>query len=113
MVQAFDGHSNCLSSLVVARPCSSTSSTARCHSPARSRCSASGLLGFEMINKSTMGHLKFAPLGNTATHLPMGLDGIPGMTHVATSKGKSIAELDVPEVPDFLELTDGAQLLFI
>ena len=60
--------------------------------------------GFDMINKKTMGDLKFTPLGNTATHMPQGLGGIPGITHMATSKlKKSIAELDVPEVPDFLE----------
>ena len=60
--------------------------------------------GFDMINKKTMGDLKFTPLGNTATHMPQGLGGIPGITHMATSKlKKSIAELDVPEVPEFLE----------
>ena len=60
--------------------------------------------GFDMITKKTMGDLKFTPLGNTATHLPQGLGGIPGITHMATSKlKKSIADLDVPEVPDFLE----------
>jgi peroxiredoxin family protein len=60
--------------------------------------------GLDMINKKTMGDLKFTPLGNTATHLPQGLGGIPGITHMATSKlKKSIADLDVPEVPDFLE----------
>ncbi len=111
--------------------------------------------GFEMINKKTMHDLKFTMLGNTATHMPQGLGGLPGMTAMATSRlRKSIAELDVPEVPefldqivasgghlwacrmsadmnhltaedlyddvegiisasDFIELTDGAQLLFI
>ncbi|EWT04202.1 hypothetical protein N864_15340 [Intrasporangium chromatireducens Q5-1] len=111
--------------------------------------------GYDMINRKTAAHLKFTPLGNTATHLPQGLGGIPGMTHLATSQmKKSIAELDVPDVPefldqivasgghlwackmsadmqhlteadlrddiegiisasDFMELTDGAQLLFI
>ena len=60
--------------------------------------------GFDMINKKTMGNLKFTPLGNTATHLPQGLGGLPGMTHVATSQmRKAIAELDVPEVPEFLQ----------
>ena len=60
--------------------------------------------GFEMINKKTMGDLKFTMLGNTATHLPQGLGGLPGMTAMATSRlKKSIAELDVPEVPEFLE----------
>jgi len=60
--------------------------------------------GFDMINKKTMGDLKFTPLGNTATHMPQGLGGIPGVTHMATSKlKKSLEDLDVPEVPDFLE----------
>ncbi|MEO6470573.1 MAG: DsrE/DsrF/DrsH-like family protein [Aeromicrobium sp.] len=60
--------------------------------------------GFDMINKETMGDLKFTMLGNTATHMPQGLGGLPGMTAMATSKlKKSIAELDVPEVPEFLE----------
>jgi len=60
--------------------------------------------GFDMINKKTMGDLKFTMLGNTATHMPQGLGGIPGMTAMATSKmKKTIADLDVPEVPEFLE----------
>ena len=60
--------------------------------------------GFDMINKKTMGDLKFTMLGNTATHMPQGLGGLPGMTAVATAKlKKAIADLDVPEVPEFLE----------
>ena len=60
--------------------------------------------GFDMINKKTMGDLKFTMLGNTATHMPQGLGGLPGMTGMATSRlKKSIADLDVPEVPEFLE----------
>ncbi len=60
--------------------------------------------GFDMINKKTMGDLKFTPLGNTATHMPQGLGGIPGVTHMATSKlKKSLEELAIPTVPDFLE----------
>lgn len=51
-----------------------------------------------------MGNLKFTMFGNTATHMPLGLGGLPGMTAMATSKlKKSIADLDVPEVPEFLE----------
>jgi peroxiredoxin family protein len=69
--------------------------------------------GFDMINKKTMGDLKFTMLGNTATHMPQGLGGLPGMTAMATSKlKKSIADLDVPEVPEFLEqiVASGGQL---
>ena len=51
-----------------------------------------------------MGGLKFTMLGNTATHLPQGIGGLPGMTAVATHQmKKQIAEVGVPEVPEFLE----------
>src|SRR5215207_6071708 len=54
--------------------------------------------GFDMITKSRMNDLKFTMLGNTATHLPQGIGGLPGMTAMATAKmKKTIAELDVPE----------------
>jgi peroxiredoxin family protein len=60
--------------------------------------------GFDMINKDTMGDLKFTMLGNTATHLPQGLGGVPGMTALATHQmKKSIEEIGVPEVPEFLQ----------
>ena len=60
--------------------------------------------GLDMITKATMDDLKFTMLGNTATHLPQGLGGLPGMTALATSKlKKAIADLDVPDVPEFLE----------
>ncbi len=60
--------------------------------------------GFDMITKSRMDHLKFTPLGNTATHMPQGLGGIPGMTAMATHlMKKQIAEVGVPEVPELLE----------
>jgi peroxiredoxin family protein len=60
--------------------------------------------GFDMITKSRMADLKFTMLGNTATHLPQGIGGLPGMTAVATHQMKKrIAEAGVPEVPEFLE----------
>jgi peroxiredoxin family protein len=60
--------------------------------------------GFDIINKKTMADLKFTPLGNPATHMPQGLGGLPGVTHLATSRlRQSIADLDVPDVPEFLE----------
>jgi peroxiredoxin family protein len=60
--------------------------------------------GFEMINRKTMHDLHFTPMGNTATHIPNALSGLPGMTSMATHMmKKQIAELDVPEVPEFLE----------
>ncbi len=60
--------------------------------------------GFDMINRKTMGNLKFTPVGNTAAHLPQGLGGLPGMTAIATHQmKKAMADLDIPEVPDFLQ----------
>jgi peroxiredoxin family protein len=67
--------------------------------------------GFDMITKSRMDHLQFSPAGNTAMHMPIGdahlpqaLAPLPGMTAMATRKlKKSIAELGVPEVPEFLD----------
>ena len=65
--------------------------------------------GLEMITKSRMNKLKFTPVGNTATHLPMGLTPFPGMTGMATHQmKKSIAAQGVPEVPEFLEQIVGA-----
>lgn len=60
--------------------------------------------GLDMIHRDTCAHLKFTPVGNTAAHLPQGIGGLPGMTHLATSRmRKAIAELDVPDVPEMLE----------
>jgi peroxiredoxin family protein len=60
--------------------------------------------GFDMITKSRMSDLKFTMLGNTATHMPQGLGGLPGMTALATHQmKKQIAEIGVPTVPEFLQ----------
>jgi peroxiredoxin family protein len=67
--------------------------------------------GFDMIIKSRMNDLKFSPVGNAAMHLPIGdmkmpqaLAPAPGMTAMATKMlKKQIADLGVPEVPDFLD----------
>jgi peroxiredoxin family protein len=67
--------------------------------------------GFDMITKSRMYNLQFSPVGNTAmhlgsgaSHLPQPLAPMPGMTAMATHMlKKSIADLGVPEVPDFLD----------
>jgi peroxiredoxin family protein len=59
--------------------------------------------GFDMITNSRMGELKFTMLGNTATHMPQGLGGLPGMTAMATHQmRKQIAGVGVPDVPEFL-----------
>ena len=69
--------------------------------------------GFDMINRKTQGDLQFSYLGNTAmhppgmfgVHMPQGMAGLPGMTAATTRMmKKQIADLDVPEVPEFLEI---------
>ena len=65
--------------------------------------------GFDMITKSRMNDLKFTPVGNTATHMPMGLTPLHRVTGMATKQmKKTIADLGVPEVPDFLDQIVGA-----
>jgi peroxiredoxin family protein len=59
--------------------------------------------GMEMINKKTMGNLKFTPVGNTATHMPMAITPLPGVTTMATKRmRKQMEELEIPDVPTFL-----------
>ena len=60
-----------------------------------------------------MDHLKLSPVGNPATHMPVTLSPLLGVTTFAThSLKKSLAELDVPEVRDFLDLlkNSGAKI---
>ena len=76
--------------------------------------------GFDMITKSRMDDLQFSPAGNAAMHLPVGdvrlpqsMAPLPGMTALATKMlKKQIADLGVPEVPDFLDqiVAAGGQL---
>ena len=66
--------------------------------------------GFDMITKSRMHDLQFSPVGNTAmhpvgdVHIPQALTPLPGMTAMATHMlKKQIADLGVPEIPEFLD----------
>ncbi len=65
--------------------------------------------GFDIINKKTLASLKFTPVGNPATHMPPMLMGLPGMTAFATyMMRKQIEGIDIPGVPEFLELITDA-----
>jgi peroxiredoxin family protein len=65
--------------------------------------------GYDMIVKSRMHDLQFSPAGNAAMHLPfrdMHLPQAlaPAMTGMATKMfKKQIADLGVPDVPEFLD----------
>jgi peroxiredoxin family protein len=59
--------------------------------------------GFDMINKKTMGNLQLTSLGNSPTLVPEGLGGLPITTDIATARlTASLAEVDAPDVPEFL-----------
>ncbi len=61
------------------------------------------LWGFDLILKSRMADLKSTMLGNTATRLPQGLGGLPGMTTLVTARmRRQMAGVGVPDVPELL-----------
>lgn len=65
--------------------------------------------GFDIINKKTMDHIKFQPVGNPATHMPTIVMGLPGMSAFATHMmKKQIDGLDIPEIPEFLQIISDA-----
>ena len=65
--------------------------------------------GFDIINRETMGNLKFMAVGNPATHMSPLLMGLPGMTSFATHMmKKQMEDIDVPGVPEFLEMVTDA-----
>lgn len=69
--------------------------------------------GFDIITKSRMNDLKFSPVGNPAAHMPAALSPLPGVTTMATHQlKKAFADLEIPTVPDFLDLVkdSGARI---
>ncbi len=60
--------------------------------------------GLDMITKSRMNDLHFTPMANPATHMPMPITGVPGLTGMATRQmKKAMDDLGVPPVPEFLD----------
>lgn len=80
--------------------------------------------GMDIINRKTNDQLKFTMVGNTAMHMhelgsvrpglehrsmPQWVGRVPGMTSIATKMmKKQIADLDVPTVPEFLDLLQAS-----
>lgn len=80
--------------------------------------------GLDIVNTKTNDDLKFTMVGNTAMHMPelgfvrrgwenlsmpQWMGGLPGMTGVATKMmHKQLEELDIPPVPEFLDLLQAA-----
>ena len=80
--------------------------------------------GLDIVSRKQNERLKFTMLGNTAMHmpelarlrpgwehksLPQGMGGLPGVTEFATwMMKKQMADLDIPEIPEFLDLLHAA-----
>ncbi len=72
--------------------------------------------GMDIITKELQEDLQFTWMGNTAMHppgkklhMPQGMAGLPGMTKIATKMmKKQIADLDVPEVPEMVQMIADA-----
>ena len=61
--------------------------------------------GLEAIQKKKLEHLHVATVGNPAMHIPTMIGGLPGMEALATKMmKKEMAKLDMPSVPEFLEI---------
>jgi peroxiredoxin family protein len=61
--------------------------------------------GLDAIRKDRVAKLKVATVGNPAMHMPTLLGALPGVSALATRMMKrQIEKLDIPPVPEFLEL---------
>ncbi len=61
--------------------------------------------GLEAVHKKKMNGLHIATVGNPAMHMPTMIGGLPGMEAFATKMmKKEMDKLDMPEVPEFLEI---------
>ncbi len=61
--------------------------------------------GLDAIHKQRHDHIKVASVGNPGLHLATWLGGLPGMSAVVTHMmQKQIAKLDIPPIPEFVEM---------
>ena len=69
--------------------------------------------GMDAINRRHYEHLKVATVGNPGLHIPTMLGGLPGVSSLVTrAMEKKMEELDIPPVPEFIQLLadSGAKL---
>lgn len=65
--------------------------------------------GLDAITKKRMEHLKIALVGNPGMHMPEVAGVFPGMEGLATHMMmKRMAEIDVPGVPEFLDIVKAS-----
>jgi peroxiredoxin family protein len=61
--------------------------------------------GLDAISKRRHEHIKAATVGNPGLHLATWIGGVPGMSSLVTHKlEQSMAELDIPPIPEFIEM---------
>ena len=61
--------------------------------------------GMDAIHKKRHEHIKVSTVGNPGMHLATWLGGVPGMSSVVTHMmEKQMEELDIPSIPEFMEL---------
>jgi peroxiredoxin family protein len=65
--------------------------------------------GLDAIHKQRQGKIKVATVGNPGIHMATWLGGFPGMSAMATRMmGKKMEELDIPPIPEFVELVSDS-----
>ena len=65
--------------------------------------------GMDAITKKRMNKIKVATVGNPGMHMASLLGIIPGMSRMATNMMlKTMDELDIPPVPEFIEMVADA-----
>jgi len=61
--------------------------------------------GLDAIHRSRIEHIKVATVGNPGMHMASLIGVLPGMSAIATKMmGKKMAELDIPNIPEFIEM---------
>jgi peroxiredoxin family protein len=69
--------------------------------------------GMDAINRKHYEHLMVATVGNPGLHIPTMVGGLPGMSAFVTHQmEKQIAKLDIPPIPEFIQMIadSGAKL---
>ena len=61
--------------------------------------------GMDAIHKKRHEHIKVSTVGNPGMHMATWLGGMPGISSVVTHMmEKQMEELDIPSIPEFMEL---------
>lgn len=65
--------------------------------------------GMDAINKERHDQIKVATVGNPGLHLATWLGGVPGISTLVTRQmAKSMEKLDIPPIPEFIEMISDA-----